>query len=65
MKVKVAVLHLLNGEQIELTEAASESIRSVLKTDNQSLHGSMIHEGDYSYPMWSVVKIEWRAIERR
>ena len=56
---KIALLHLVNGEQVRLSIGTSKEIRSALDDNNQSLHDSAIHENGHTYFMWNVVKIKW------
>jgi len=57
------ILHLVGGEKIVMSDKATGLLANVIRAANQSIQDMMINDGNFSVPMWNVVKIEWLSPE--
>ncbi|MED4098392.1 MULTISPECIES: hypothetical protein [Priestia] len=58
------ILHLVGGEEFVMSAKASDGVANIIRAANQSIQGLMINDGDFTVPMWSVVKIEWLTLKQ-
>lgn len=55
-----AKLYFTNGEVVTLSTTVSKSLLDIVNNPTgQSLQYCTANEGNFTYAMWNVVKIEW------
>lgn len=60
----IAKLHFIDGEIVELSKILSESLLEIIeKPHGQSIQVITLLDGNTSYCMWSVKKIEWLNVD--
>ena len=58
------ILHLVGEEEFVMSAKASDGLANIIRAANQSIQGLLINDGDFTVPMWNVVKIEWLTLKQ-